>query len=397
MADTQAKPLPSAQAGTNRWDVRPGSLASGAAVPATATYSAADVWSIIPGLTLWDIWPVQLDDGMLAPVLGGDLWVILSAPKGDDPDDRHNLARMRLLHRVAGEWRDCGNLLPDGYAPGSREWSGSARFDPESGKITLWFTAAGHRGDAASDFDQRLFNAVGWLDLSAPTPRVMDWHALTQSVVNDGTLYADLATNQGVPGQIKGFRDPYWFRDPADGQGYLLFTGSKPTQLSQSAFDGVIGIARDDGSDGTGKFTLLPALIDADGTVNELERPHVFVQDGTYYLFWSTQSSQFAPGTPACPTGLYGMAAPSLFGPWEPLNGSGLVLANPPAEPRQAYAWQVIPGTLDVIAFVDYWGLAGRDTASDLALKAAQFGGTIAPMARIELSGTTSRIVAGGA
>jgi levansucrase len=397
MSNSQAIQTGQQAPGQSRWHVPPGSLASGAAFPAVAVYGADDVRPVIPGLTLWDVWPVQLDDGLIAPVLGGDLWVVLSAPKSSDPDDRHDVARMRLLHRVNGEWRDCGDLLPDMFAPGSREWSGSARLDPASGRVTLWFTAAGHRDDAAVNFDQRLFHAVGQLDLSGPLPCVTGWSGPDRSVTNDGTHYADLSADQGVPGRIKGFRDPYWLRNPADGQGYLVFTGSKPAHSSQSDFDGVIGIARADDADGTGSFTLLPALIDADGTVNELERPHAFVHDGTWYLFWSTQSQQFAPTAPPCPTGLYGMAAPDLFGPWEPLNGSGLVLANPMAEPLQAYAWQVIPGSLDVIAFVDYWGLGGRDKTSDPALKAAQFGGTIAPMVRIELNGKTSRIVAGGA
>ncbi len=60
------------------------------------------------------------------------------------------------------------------------------------------------------------------------------------------------------------------------------------------------------------------------------------------------------------PTGLYGMVAPSLHGPYEPLNGTGLVIANPAAEPRQGYCWQVLD-TLEVISFVDHWGLHGRD------------------------------------
>jgi levansucrase len=90
------------------------------------------------------------------------------------------------------------------------------------------------------------------------------------------------------------------------------------------------------------------------------------------------------------------MVGPSLFGPYQPLNGTGLVLANPAAEPRQCYAWQVIPSDrdcLEVISFVDYWGLQGRDPSSDPVLKAQQFGGTIAPLVRIELSGATTRIL----
>jgi levansucrase len=321
---------------------------------------------------------------------------MLSAQRGADPDDRHNVARMRLIALVESEWIDCGPLLPDGFSPGSREWSGSTRLNPETGKITLWFTATGRRGEAAPDFEQRLFQSTGMLDLSGTTPKIINWSDLHACVENNGAYYADLSINQGVPGRIKGFRDPYWFRDPLTGKGYLLFTGSKSAHESQSDYDGVIGIAAAQDADGFAPFKQLPPLIDADGLANELERPHIFVNDGLYYLFWSSQRSVFAPSAPAGPTGLYGMVGPSIFGPYEPLNGTGLVLTNPISEPRQAYAWQVLP-SLEVVSFIDYWGLENRDIIQNIKLKAQQFGGTIAPVAKISLHDTTSKIIEGGA
>jgi levansucrase len=361
--------------------------------PEAPLITAAQAQPAIPGLTTWDVWPVQLDDGQVADIGSGSLWVVLSAPRRDDPDLRHNEARMRLMLRTDTGWLDCGDLLPDDFAPGSREWSGSTRLEPATGKITLWFTAAGRRGAGAVDFEQRLFHATGKLDLTGTLPRIVDWAGLTQSVTNDGRYYADLSTRQGVPGRIKGFRDPYWFRDPANGQGYILFTGSKSADASRSDYDGVIGIAalQEDET-----FTLLPPIVDADGLANELERPHIIVHNGLYYLFWSSQSYVFSPDGTIGPTGLYGMVAPSLFGPYVPLNGSGLVLTNPAAEPRQAYAWQVLP-SLEVVSFVEYWGLAGRDIESNPALKLSQFGGTIAPMVRISLKAATTQIVADNA
>ncbi len=363
--------------------------------PQAPLIGADDALPAVPGLTLWDIWPVQRDDGKVADIGGGDLWVVLSAPRRDDPNVRHDEARMRLLHRIAGAWKDCGNLLPDGFSPGSREWSGATRLDVITGDVTLWFTVTGRRGETVPSFEQRIFQTTGTLDVSGEFPRVTGWKGLTQSVNNDGTHYADLAVRQGVPGMIKGFRDPYWFRDPLDGQGYIVFAGSKPVATSKSDYDGVIGIAAANDDEGLGGFTLLPALIDADGVANELELPHIIKRDGLYYLFWSTQAHVFARGGPKGPTGLYGMVAPTIFGPYQPLNGTGLVLANPAREPRQAYAWKVLD-SLEVISFVDAWGVQGRDVDADPVLKAAHFGGTIAPIIKIELEGATSRIAAGG-
>jgi levansucrase len=385
--DTQREPVIERPA-TSLWTPSQVAAISQSTLPELALICADQAAAFLPSLSLWDIWPVQLDDGSVAEIASGSLWVVLSAPRAADPDCRHDVARMRLLFKNSDGWMDCGNLLPDGFSPGSREWSGSTRLNPATGEVTLWFTAAGRRGEAKSDFEQRLFHATGTLDMSRPLPAITGWRDLTETVHNDGNHYADLATEQGVAGRIKGFRDPYWFRDPADGCGYMLFTGSKSASASNSDFDGVIGIAVETGVD----FALLPPIVDADGLVNELERPHMFVHNGLYYLFWSSQRGVFSPDGPSGPTGLYGMVGPSVFGPFEPLNGTGLVIANPASEPRQAYAWQVLP-SLDVVSFIDFWGLQGRDIASDPALKAAQFGGTIAPMAKIMLEGAKSRIV----
>ena len=361
-------------------------------LPCPRVFGQDDVHHLNPALTLWDIWPVQLDNGDLVELDSGSLWVMLSAPRLPDPDERHNMARMRLLLKSEAGWQDCGNLLPDGFSPGSREWSGSTRLNPATGEVTLWFTAAGRRGEAKPDFEQRLFHAVGTLDVTGALPCVTQWRNLTPTVANPSQYYADLSITQGVPGQIKGFRDPYWFRDPLDGAGYVMFTASRASHVPASPYDGVIGLAKATDVDGHQMFELLPPILDAFGLASEMERPHMFVRDGLYYLFWSTQSHIFDARFAKGPTGLFGMVGPSLFGPFEPLNGSGLVLANPPEEPRQAYAWQVLP-SLEVVSFLDFWGLKGGDIHQDSALKQAQFAGSIAPSSHLRLDGANTRII----
>ena len=357
---------------------------------ATPLIAEADVRRFCPELDLWDIWPLQLDDGSVAKIAGGSLWMILSAPVRPDPNARHDVARTRLLLRTGTDWIDCGNLFPDGLNPGAREWSGSAHFDPATNMVTAYFTAAGRAGQAERSFEQRLFQTTGTLDLSGILPTITHWTAARPSAENDGTYYIDLAVDQGIPGRIRGFRDPYWFRDPATGTSYLLFSGS--LQGATSDYNGVVGLAVARADDGNAGFDLMPPIVSADGLANELERPHMIFRDGLYYLFWSTQHNVFAPGGIQGPTGLYGMVAPSITGPFEPLNGSGLVITNPLAEPKQAYCWQVLD-TLEVVSFVDHWGLAGRDPARDATLNRSHFGGTIAPMLKIEIAGKTTRVL----
>ncbi|RYY46016.1 MAG: glycoside hydrolase family 68 protein, partial [Sphingomonadales bacterium] len=126
------------------------------------------------------------------------------------------------------------------------------------------------------------------------------------------------------------------------------------------------------------QWDIRPPLISADTLNNELERPHVVMHGGLYYLFWSTQRHVFNPDGPTGPTGLYGMVSDRLYGGWRPLNGTGLVFANPDAAPKQAYSWLVLPD-LQVTSFIDAWGSDGSDA------NARRFGATFAPMLRLRL------------
>lgn len=116
------------------------------------------------------------------------------------------------------------------------------------------------------------------------------------------------------------------------------------------------------------------------------------VRDGRYYLFWSTQRRTFDPAGPTGPNGLYGMVAQRLAGPWQPLNGTGLVAPNPPEEPFQTYSWWVMD-SLEVVGFIDHWGLQGRSLEDYPELVISQFGGVPAPRFRIALDGETAQIV----
>ena len=340
---------------------------------------AKDVVAIDPARGLWDMWPIARRDGTTATIGGRHYWFFLAVPHAPDPEARHDVARIRLYSVGADGWRDHGDAFPDGFTPGTREWSGSAWLAEDDVTLTMHFTAAGVRGGGPR-FTQRLFETTGRL----VDGRVTDWSAPVETVRADGHWYAPAEQDAAIDDRIKGFRDPGYFLDPATGREHLLFTGSAAGATDVQ--DGVVGLATRDGLG----WAIEAPLVDATGVNNELERPHIVVRDGLYYLFWSTQAKRFAPGIGA-PTGLYGMVADRLCGPWRPLNGSGLVAANPVEEPTQAYCWWVT-GEGDVISFVDYWGLDGVPRGSDAAFRRAHFGGTAAPFFRLELKGDSVRI-----
>ncbi len=142
---------------------------SAQAIPAIAP---AAVIPPIAGIDLWDLWPLQLADGTTATFDGWALWMVLSAPALPDPDLRHGVARIRLMAERGGAWRDFGNALPDGLNPGSREWAGSALFDPATRQVTLFYTVAGFRGEDPVSYAQRLFQTSGTLAFGAGEARI---------------------------------------------------------------------------------------------------------------------------------------------------------------------------------------------------------------------------------
>jgi levansucrase len=368
---------------TARWMAADVARIDVASAPTIPIIGAADIRPLIPGIDLWDSWPIQTRDGRTADFDGTTLWMMLSAPVLPDPAQRHGEARIRLLAEYGGVWTDCGNLLPDGFGPGTREWAGSAIIDDDGRTVTLYYTATG-QPDAPPSFEQRLFETHG--TLADDRRSITGWSRPTQIVASDHHLYVDTRLTGGVPGMIKGFRDPGYFRDPADGDEYLVFTGSDGQ--SDHAFNGVVGIIHRE----NGGWTLQAPIYSATGLCNELERPHVIHRDGLYYLFWSTQRHVFAPGGPSGPNGLYGAVASALHGPYRPLNGTGLVAANSAAEPTQSYSWLVLDD-LSVVSFVDYWGMGGARLTDHPDRVRSHFGGTAAPVFRIALNGETTRIV----
>ncbi|PZG23528.1 glycoside hydrolase 68 family protein [Nonomuraea aridisoli] len=347
---------------------------------------AAAVPRILPDHDLWDLWPIQEEDGSTSLIDGCELWMALSAPILGHPEQRHDHARIRLLARHGdGRWRDLGHAFADGACPGSREWSGSAVRRPD-GTVSVFYTAAGRRGETRPTFRQRVVEARPALVTDGDRILLREDAEHREILRPDGRMYLPADEADGSPVNIRAFRDPGWFRDPADGRDYLLVAASTAWE---DGFTGAVALA------GTraGTWSLLPPLIVAEGVNHELERPHVVVHDSWYYLFFSTHRHNFHPAERA-PTGLYGFAAPSLTGPYEPLNGSGLVVRNPSREPDQAYAWLVLPD-LRVVSFANYRAHQARDPRhADAAQARANFGGTIAPTLTLTLDGLTTSVVA---
>jgi levansucrase len=329
----------------------------------------------LPGRFLWDPWPVQELDGSVVRVPGGELWVALVANATADPEERHGNARQHLL-LLGSTVQDLGPLFPVGASAGSREWSGSTVLDRGRGVLSAYYTAAGGRDEPQQTLTQRILLAEGEICLDENPVRVQTWTP-HRELVTPAPPY--LPSGVTSPGQtLRAFRDPGWFRDPADGTDHLLVAASVDDPVGKGPW-GAVGLARRSAGD---EWVLERPLLAAVGVNRELERPHVVVHDGRYYLFVSTQQHMFEPGVTA-PTGLYGFVAHSLRGPYRPVNRTGLVIANPTHRPHATYAWLVLPD-LRVASFVNY--PEEPATRSPRPAPSARFAGAFAPLLRLHLS-----------
>jgi levansucrase len=369
---------------------------------------------IDPELHIWDTWPVRTPAGEWAEVDGHRVIVALTAPSGLLPGKRHDVAALRYFSSPDGQsWTPGRRVFPTSEPLGQRQWAGSAvLFDADGGvtdagnELMVYYTAAGDRDAAELGYGQHIAMATGGrirVDTAAGRP-VVDGPFEHRSLLHpDGEYYEREAQSRGM---IYTFRDPWYFEDPATGDTYLLFEGNTPVpegsdacggDPAQQAFNGSVGIAASPAGDPT-DFELRPPLLDAVCVNQELERPHVIVRDGRYYLFIDSHRHTFAPGLDG-PDGLYGFVADSLFGDYEPLNGSGLVLANPANAPFQAYSWLAYDHgeELLVTSFLNYFDY-DRESLDDVgflpeAEQFRRFGGTLAPTVRIALEGTRTRVL----
>lgn len=367
---------------TLRWTARDCEAIEAAELVHAPALDSQNVRRVTDNLDIWDAWPLADVEGRPVAWRGGELWFALAAPTVANPELRHFEARIHHFHRIGNDFHLLGPTFPKRWSPGNREWSGSARLIDD--QIALYFTAAGVKGESTPSYRQRMFCARTRM-VSGSGAIFGPWSE-PQELLSPGGPYLEADDSEGSIGKIKAFRDPCPWRS-SDGRDYLLFTGS--SAVEPGPFNGVIGVAE---ADHNGTWHALPPLVDAAGVNNELERPHIVAHDSRLYLFWSTQASVFAPGIEGR-TGLYGASAAAIEGPWEFLNGHGLVFANPKREPFQSYSWWVLPD-LSVASFIDYWGIDNPDAATKPSGR-GHFGGTFAPFLHLELDGGQARLVDG--
>ena len=358
---------------------------------------------------LWDTWLLRTRDGRPATPGGVRVIFALTAPEDLLPGKRHDVAEIRCLYSPDGRaWHDAGPVFdPDGPL-GSRQWAGSALFepdpdDPTRGEVTLYYTAAGEADETDLSYTQRLAAGTdGRLTVDDGTATLTGPWRHETLLRPDGVRYETEAQSRGM---IYTFRDPWFFEDPATGETHLLFEANVPVpedsdrcggDSEAQSFNGCVGLATSPDGDPT-TFEAESPLLHAVCVNQELERPHVVVCDGRYYLFVSSHRHTFAPGFDGFDA-LYGFVADDLRGEYRPLDDTGLVVTNPANAPYQTYSWLAYPHAeeLLVASFFNYYDLGGLslDDVAGLppAEQFARFGGTLAPTVRVAVDGDETRV-----
>ncbi len=363
---------------------------------------------IDPELHLWDTWLLRDRDGSIAEIDGYRVILALTSTSALLPGKRHDVATIRYFYSADGKnWHTGGPVFKndageiEGDRPfGSRQWAGSALYD--DGTVYAYYTASGQRDEAELSYTQRLAVGHGGSVRTDGEGLSIDGPWTHEIIAEpDGDRYETEPQSRGM---IYTFRDPWFFED--DTGTYLLFEANTPVPADSAAcdgdpaqqeFNGSVGIAESPTGDPT-DFELREPLLDAVCVNQELERPHIVVRDGTYYLFISSHMHTFAPGIEGYDA-LYGFAADSLFGEYKPLNDSGLVVTNPANAPFQAYSWLVYDhgDELLVNSFFNYYDF-DRPSLDDVALlpepeQRRRFGGTPAPTVRLGVDGQRTRVL----
>jgi levansucrase len=391
---------------------------------------------VAPEHWVWDWWPVRDRNGEVADFDGTSIAIALSAPDDVLPGKRHDIATHRYLLSDDGgrTWTDGGELFPDDEELlGTRQWAGSAMFDDETDTLYAFYTAAGDEedgqntpdtttapttaatttdpsddesdsddqqapsgGDVGDDisYRQRLAVATATLTVTDGEVEFEDWSDHEVLVTGNQTeYYASTQATEGGAGQIDAFRDPWYFLDEETGDEYILFTATMPEAECEG--DGVVGIARAT-SDDLKEWEVMPPMFDGHCVNNELERPHIVIDDDRFYLLFTTHSHTFRDDTSG-PEGLYGFVSDEFLGTYEPLNDTGLVLANPEDSPYQAYSWMTLPSGI-ATSFFQFFDIGGDVELSYIGDQSPEFqrdhfGGTFAPSILVDFDGDRTEIV----
>lgn len=395
------------------------------------TFDIGRVKALMPDYHIWDSWFVLDEQGKQARIGGKyTMLVALGTPKGGDGS-----ARIFYFYAQDGHtFTPGGTLLSQKLYGDTQEWSGSTILRNDGSLQTFYTLALGVTDpDTGIWQTSQRFATVIQSPFTGPTVlSVSEPHYHGMLGEPDGQLYQNVAQSLEIehraPTQHNRawgsdqtdnlcFRDPSFFRDPNTGKAYLVFEGNTGTRfhpagsvrrdyIGSADFEPSYMPTADDlkanGCVGIAEFTndnltfinFLPPILTTNLVTDEIERITMISRAGYYYLFCVTHGNKMTMGNDDLINRdfLLGFRAKSLFGPFEPLNDSGVVIQQKSAglayagqeeNEHYVYSWTVL-SDLSVISYANY---CADDNGSTVATK------TIGPRVKLQINGLRTRIV----
>ena len=245
----------------------------------------------------------------------------LQALPTDNPYLKHD-NRVTIGHAVSQnltDWKE----LPTVLEPGSGDtwdnlalWTGSAI--ERDGTFYMFYTGRNSEGNKM--WIQRIGLAT------TDSKDLTDWKKYEKNPVLEAREFYEIDNYKNKLGKIGAWRDPFVFYHPTFKKYFM--TISARVKGEKKEYNGCAALAS---SDNLLEWKLEPPVF-APRIYDEIECTQVVFHHRKWYLFFSTHAANYEPefakkiGGPV--SGLHGYFANDFFGPYLPVNGNGVVLAN---------------------------------------------------------------------
>ncbi len=378
----------------------------------------AKVRPLMPGHHVWDNWYLMTWANELASVLGFKVIIALARPV-DDEESAH--ARIVYFYSADGEHYTAGGSLFD--APlfdDCQEWSGSTVLRRDGKVQTFYTVASAYEKDGVFQTRQRFATAIqevapitdesgavtgirfespSYHDLLAEPDGVL-YETVDQAAVRElmlGTKHSRADGSDQTENSC--WRDILYYECPRTGRRFGIFEANtasvcpaggvsraniggadfepdyQPT-IDDLKANGCIGILEFKDDNNT-YVELMPPLLVANLVTDEIERINVIDHDGHVYLFCVGHGNKNTlvdhDDSLTNRDYLLGFRGKTLFGPFEPMNESGVLIQQKSAGAPYAgqeqneqymYSWKLVPtdkaGVFDVIAYANYSTVDGK-------------------------------------
>lgn len=401
-------------------------------------FNLAKLKTLMPGWHFWDWWYAMNEQNQVANVGGYTVIVGLARPV-DDAESAN--ARMVFFYSKDGLHYTAGGYLfgEKRLFDDCQEWSGSTLLR-DDGKLQTFYTVA-QGVELSGNWQTRQRFATAIQNVTASdTALVIDVpHYHDMLAEPDGRFYetAEQASLREVKfptahsrsfgsDQTENtcFRDILYYKCPRTGRRFGLFEANTGTEICPAGsvkrayigsdrfepeYEPTIDDLKANGCIGILEFTddentfveFMPPLLTANLVTDEIERINIIDHDGHVYLFCVGHGNKNTLVTHNDDLSnrdyLLGFRGKSLFGPFEPMNGSGVVvqqksLGAPYAGQEQnqqyVYSWKLVPtakaGVFDCVGYANY---STNESGQVVPVKSA------APTLEVRIKGLQSDIV----